>query len=328
MSVAARGIRHRIVASAAMMMLALAGGARAQAWPDKPIRFLMTAPAGSSIDVLGRMLGEKLTLRLGQTVVVENKPAAGGTVATNEVAHASPDGYTLLLGYNGPLSFAPLLQKLPYDVGKDLTPVITTTSQPNVLAVNATLPVKTVAELVAYAKAHPGALNYASVGNGSSSHLNMELFKQMAGIDVVHVPFNGSPPAVMATVQGDTQMLFAVMQPLQGQIQAGKLRALAVTTLKPFPLLPGLPSIAESGYPGFEALAWNGVMAPAGTPKAVIVRLNTEINAILKDPDVVQKMQLQGFAMVGGTPEAFGALVHDETTRWAPVIRKLGLKID
>jgi tripartite-type tricarboxylate transporter receptor subunit TctC len=328
MSVAARGIRHRIVASAAMMMLALAGGARAQAWPDKPIRFLMTAPAGSSIDVLGRMLGEKLTLRLGQTVVVENKPAAGGTVATNEVAHASPDGYTLLLGYNGPLSFAPLLQKLPYDVGKDLTPVITTTSQPNVLAVNATLPVKTVAELVAYAKAHPGALNYASVGNGSSSHLNMELFKQMAGIDVVHVPFNGSPPAVMATVQGDTQMLFAVMQPLQGQIQAGKLRALAVTTLKPFPLLPGLPSIAESGYPGFEALAWNGVMAPAGTPKAVIVRLNTEINAILKDPDVVQKMQLQGFALVGGTPEAFGALVHDETTRWAPVIRKLGLKID
>jgi tripartite-type tricarboxylate transporter receptor subunit TctC len=156
----------------------------------------------------------------------------------------------------------------------------------------------------------------------------MELFKQMAGIDVVHNPFNGSPPAVTSTIQGETQMLFAVMQPLQGQIKAGKLKALAVTTAKPFPLLPGIPSIAESGYPGFEALAWNGVMVPAGTPKAVIDRLNKEINAIFKEPDVVQKMNAQGFALVGGTPEEFGALVRDEATRWAPVIKKVGLKID
>ncbi len=288
----------------------------------------MTAPAGSSIDVLGRAIADKLSQRLGQAVVVENKPAAGGTVAVAEVAHAPADGYMMVLGYNGPLSFAPLLQKLPYDVAKDLAPVITTSSQPNVLAVNAALPVKTLAELVAYAKANPGKLNYASVGNGSSSHLNMELFKQMAGIDVVHVPFNGSPPAVMSTVQGETQMLFAVMQPLQAQVNAGKLRALAVTTAKPFPLLPGIPSIAESGYPGFEALAWNGVMVPAGTPKAVIARLNSEMNAILKDPELVQKMNAQGFALIGGTPEEFGALVSGEATRWAPVIKRLGLRID
>jgi tripartite-type tricarboxylate transporter receptor subunit TctC len=320
---------NRLIAACTLAAAALAAlPAAAADWPERPIKFVMTAPAGSSIDVLGRAIADKLAPRLGQPVVVENKPAAGGTVATTEVAHAAPDGYTMLLGYNGPLSFAPLLQKLPYDVARDLAPVITTTSQPNVLAVTASLPVHSVAELVAYAKANPGKLSYASVGNGSSSHLNMELFKQMAGIDVVHIPFNGSPPAVMATVQGETQMLFAVMPPLQAQIKAGKLRAIAVTTAKPFPLLPGIPSIAESGYPGFEALAWNGVMVPAGTPRPVIERLNKEINAIFKEPDVIARMNTQGFALVGGTPEDFGKLVADEAKRWAPVIKSVGLKVD
>src|SRR5438552_1700491 len=189
-------------------------------------------------------------------------------------------------------------------------------------------PVKSVAELVAYAKANPGKLNYASVGNGSSSHLNMELFKQMAGIDAVHVPFNGSPPAVTATIQGETQMLFAVMQPLQAQIQAGKLRAIAVTSAKRFPLLPDYPTIAESGYPGFDALACNGLLVSAGTPKPVIARLNAEINAVLKEPDVVQKLHAQGFDLIGGTPEEFGALIKGESDKWAPVIKRLGLKID
>jgi tripartite-type tricarboxylate transporter receptor subunit TctC len=300
----------------------------AQAWPERPIKFIMAAPAGSSLDVLGRTIAEKLTTRLGQPVVVEDKPAAGGTVATAEVAKAAPDGYTMMIGFNGPLSFSPLLQKLPYDVQKDLAPVITTTSQPNVLAVNAALPIKSVAELVAYAKANPGKLNYASVGNGSSSHLNMELFKQMAGIDAVHVPFNGSPPAVTATIQGETQMIFAVMQPLQAQIQAGKLRALAVTTAKRFPLLPDYPTIAEAGYPGFEALAWNGVLVPAGTPKPIIARLNAEINGVLKEPDVVQKLHALGFDLIGGTPDEFGTLIKGESEKWAPVIKRLGLKID
>src|SRR6476646_845012 len=239
-----------------LFALALVPLAHAQPWPARPLKFVMSAPAGSSIDVLGRTIADKLKVRLGQPVVVENKPAAGGTVATGDVAHSAPDGYTMLLAFNGPLAFAPLLQKLPYDVQKDLAPVIITSSQPNVLAINASLPVRSVNELVAYAKANPGKLNYASVGNGSSSHLNMELFKSVAGFEAVHVPFNGSPPAVTATIQNETQMLFAVMQPLQAQIQAGKLRALAVTTAQRFPLLPDLPPIAET-YPGFEALAWN-----------------------------------------------------------------------
>jgi len=308
--------------------LAVAASASAQTWPEKPIRFVMSAPAGSSIDVLGRTIADKLKDRLGQPVIVENKPAAGGTVATDDIAKAPPDGYAMVLAFNGPLSITPLLRRVPYDVSKDLAPVIITSSQPNVLAVNAQLPAKDLKELVAYAKANPGKLNFASVGAGSSSHLNAELLKSLAGIDIVHVPFNGSPPAVTSTVQGETQMLFAVMQPLQPQIQAGKLRAIAVTTAKRFPLLPDLPSIAESGYPTFEALAWNGVLVPAGTPKPVIARLNAEINAILKQPDVMQKMNAAGFDLVGGTPEDFGALIKAETAKWAPVIKSANIKID
>jgi len=300
----------------------------AQTWPDRPIKFLMTAPAGSSIDAIGRMIAEKLAPRLGQPVIVENKPAASGTVAVAETARAAPDGYTMVLGYPGPVAFAPLLQKLPYDVQRDLAPLIITTNQPSVLVVNAQLPVKNLAELIAYAKANPGKLNYASVGNGSSSHLTMELLKSMAGFDAVHVPFNGSPPAVTATIQNETQMMFAVMAPLQAQIQAGKLRPIAVTTAKRFPLLPDLPAIAESGFPGFEAQAWNGILVPAGTPKPIVARLNAEIDAILKLPDVVPKMQAQGFALVGGSPEDFGALISSESARWAPLIQKLGIRID
>jgi tripartite-type tricarboxylate transporter receptor subunit TctC len=301
--------------------------AHAQAWPDKPVRILVPAPAGSSLDVLARAIGEKLKDKFGQPVVVDNKPAAGGTVATAETARAPADGSVILLGFNGPLATGPLIQKAPYDVQKDLAPVIITSSQPNVLAVNAELPVKTLPELVAWAKANPGKLNYASVGNGSSSHLNAELLKAMAGIDAVHVPFNGSPPAVLSTVQGETQMIFAVMQPLQAQIQAGKLRPIAVTTPKRFPLLPELPAIAET-YPGFEALAWNGLVVPAATPQATIQKINAEVGAILKDPEVVKKMNGFGFDLVGGTPADFGALIKGEAERWTPVVRKLGIKVD
>ncbi|HVP87476.1 MAG TPA: tripartite tricarboxylate transporter substrate-binding protein, partial [Casimicrobiaceae bacterium] len=240
------------------MAVAFAGGTFAQNWPDRPIKFVVAAPAGSSIDVLARAIGDKLKDKLGQPVVVDNRPAAGGTLATDLVAKSASDGYTMLMSFNGPLAFAPhLYSKLPYDPQKDLAPVVITSSQPNVLAVSASLPAKSLRELVDYAKANPGKLSYASVGNGSSSHLTMELLKTTAGIDIVHVPFNGSPPAVTATVQGETQLMFAVMQPLQAQVQAGKLRALAVTTARRSALLPDLPTIAEAGYPGFEALAWN-----------------------------------------------------------------------
>ena len=303
-------------------------GADAQTWPDRPLRIVVAAPAGSSLDTLARVIGDRLKDRIGQPAIIENKPAAGGTVATAEVAKSAPDGYTMVLSFNGPLAFAPLLQKLPYDVAKDLAPVIITSSQPNVLAVNAQLPAKSLQELVAWSKANPGKLNYASVGNGSSSHLTMELLKVATGIDAVHVPFNGSPPAVTATVQGETQMMFAVMQPLQAQIQAGKLRPLAVTTGKRFPLLPDLPTIAESGFPGFEALAWNGLLVAAATPRPIVTRLNAEINAILRQPDVLKRMNDAGFDLIGGTPEDFGRLITGEGEKWAPVIRKVGLKVE
>ncbi|MFO1323258.1 MAG: tripartite tricarboxylate transporter substrate binding protein [Burkholderiales bacterium] len=319
---------NRRLLLAALAAAVLAPSAVAQSWPDKPIRFVMSAPAGSSIDVLGRAIADKLRDRLGQPVVVENKPAAGGTVAVADTARAAPDGYTMVLAFNGPLSIAPLLTKVPYDVQRDLAPVITTTSQPNVLAVNDKVPAKDVKELVAYAKANPGKLNYASVGPGSSSHLNAELLKALAGVEIVHIPFNGSPPAVTSTVQGETQMIFAVMQPLQPQIQAGRLRALAVTSAKRFPLLPDLPTIAESGYPGFVALAWNGVLVPAGTPAPIVARLNSEIDAILKQPDVVQRLNALGFDLVGGTPAEFGALIRAEADKWSPVIKAANIKLD
>jgi tripartite-type tricarboxylate transporter receptor subunit TctC len=316
-----------LVACAAVLIAPL--DAAAQSWPDKPIKFIVAAPAGSSLDVLARMIGDRLKDKLGQPVVVDDRPAAGGTVATDFVAKSPPDGYTMVMSFNGPLAFGPhLYAHLPYDPQKDLVPVIITSSQPNVLAVNAALPIRSVKELIDYARANPGKLNYASVGNGSSSHLTMELLKATAGIDIVHVPFNGSPPAVTATIQGETQMMFAVMQPLQAQIQAGKLRALAVTTAKRFALLPDLPAIAEAGYPGFEALAWNGVLVAAGTPRPIVQRLNAEIDAILKDPSVKSGLNAQGFELIGGTPEDFSALIKSESGKWAPVIRKTGARID
>jgi tripartite-type tricarboxylate transporter receptor subunit TctC len=313
----------------AAVTLAVAEPSSAQTWPAHPIKFVVAAPAGSSIDVLARTIGDRLKDRLGQPVVVENRPAAGGTTATDLVAKSAADGYTMLMSFNGPLAFAPhLYSKLPYDPQRDLAAVVITSSQPNVLAVTASLPVKSVKELVDYAKANPGKLSYASVGNGSSSHLTMELLKTTAGVDIVHVPFNGSPPAVTATIQGETQLIFAVMQPLQAQIQAGKLRALAVSTSKRFALLPDLPTIVESGYPGFEALAWNGVLVVAGTPRPIIERLNVEINAILKDPAVKSALNAQGFELIGGSSEQFAALIKSESEKWAPVIVKTGAKVD
>jgi tripartite-type tricarboxylate transporter receptor subunit TctC len=297
--------------------------------PPRAIRFVVSAPAGSSLDVIARTIGDRLRNGLAQPVVVDNRPAAGGTVAADIVAKSPPDGSTMVISFNGPLAFGPhLYANLPYDPLKDLAPVIITSSQPNVLAVNAALPVTSVKALIDYAKARPGKLNYASVGNGSSSQLTMELLKATTGVEIVHVPFNGSPPAVTATVQGDTQMLFAVMQPLQPQIQAGRLRAIALTSAKRFPLLPDIPTIAEAGYPGFEALAWNGILVAARTPRPIVQRLNSEINAILRDSNVKSVLNTQGFDLIGGTPEDFAKLIRGESEKWAPVIRKTGVRID
>jgi tripartite-type tricarboxylate transporter receptor subunit TctC len=306
--------------------------AHAQTFPTKSIRWIVVAPAGSSLDVIARAMQDKLKDHLGQTVVIENKPQAGGTLGTNEVAKSAPDGYTWVMSYNGPLSFAPYLYpKLPYQPLKDLQPVMITTSQPNVIAVNAQLPVSTMREAVALMKNSPGQYNFASVGNGSSSHLTMEYIKAVTHTYAVHIPFNGSPPAVMATMSGETQFMASVPTVIAPQVKQGRLKYLAVTSAQRYALLPDVPTVAESGVPelkGFEALAWNGVLVAAGTPRGVVDRINTALNAALNDPAVKERLKSAGLDPVGGTPEQFAKLIHDESIKWAPIIKRSGARID
>lgn len=312
-----------------LIALPAAKQAAGQAWPSKPVKFIMTAPAGSSIDAVGRILGDKLKSALRQPVVVENRAGAGGTLATDFVAKSVPDGYTLVLSFNGPLAFGPhLYAKLPYDPLKDLIPVITTTSQPNVLAVSVAVPAASLKELIAHATAHPGKLSYASVGNGSSSHLAMELLKSMAGLDMLHVPFNGSPPAITSVAGNDTQLLFAVPTAITPIAKAGKVKMLAVSGAKRYSLTPDLPTVAEAGLPKFDALAWNGVLVPAGTPAEIVARLNREFNVALRDAEVRAKLNSSGLEPVGGTAEAFRRLIQTESDKWGPIIRRIGVSVD
>lgn len=305
------------------------GAFAADAWPSHAFRFVVVAPAGSSLDVIARLIGDKLKDRLGQPVVIDNKPAAGGTAGTGEVAKSPPDGYTMVMSYNGPLAFGPYLySKLPYDPQKDLQPIIITTNQPNLLVVNAALPVNSVQELIAYAKANPGKLTYASVGNGSSSHLTMEWLKSRAGFEALHVPFNGAPPALTSILAGDTQALFTVPTVLIAHVKAGKLKALAVTGRTRYPLLPDVQTMIEAGVKDFEANAWNGILVAGGTPPDIVARLNKEIDEILKDPDVKAKLNTAGLEPVGGSPQAFRDLIRSESERWGPVIKATGARID
>ncbi|HEY4542141.1 MAG TPA: tripartite tricarboxylate transporter substrate binding protein [Noviherbaspirillum sp.] len=312
----------------ALLLGATSLAAHAQSWPTKPIRFLVAAPGGSSLDVIARTLSDKLKDKLGQPLVVENVPGAAGTIATAQTARAEPDGHTILISFNGPLAFAHHLSKLSYDPQKDLTPVILTSSQPNVLAVSTQVPANNVRELIAYAKQHPGKLNYSSVGNGSSSHLTMELFKSMTGTFMVHIPYNGAPPAALSLVRGDAQVLFTIPTVVMPHVKNGKMKALAVTSAKRFSLLPDLPTVAESGLPGFESLAWNGILVPAGTPREIVERLNHEVDAALKQADVKARLNNAGLEVAGGSPEAFKTLIEEESKMWAEVIRKTGAKLD
>jgi tripartite-type tricarboxylate transporter receptor subunit TctC len=233
------------------------------------------------------------------------------------------------LAFNGPLAFAPYLyERLPYDPQRDLVPVVMTSSQPNILAVSADFPAKTVGEYIEVVRRNPGKYNYASVGNGSSSHLTMELLKSMGGLYIVHIPFNGAPPAAASVAAGETQMLFAVPTAINPHIKSGKVRALAVTSAGRFALMPELPTLAESGLKGFEATAWNGIVVPAGTPREIVERLNREVNEILRSPDVRARLNAAGLEPVGGTPEEFGRVVRTEAERWAPVIKRTGARID
>jgi tripartite-type tricarboxylate transporter receptor subunit TctC len=325
--------RRGLLKVAAGGLLALASaGAMAQAFPSHPIRWIVVAPAGSSLDVIARSMQDKLRDLLGQPIVIENRPSAGGTQGTNEVAKSAPDGYTWALSYNGPLSYAPFLYgKLPYNPARDLQPVVLTTLQPNLIAVSANFPANTMKELVSVLKANPGKYNYASVGNGSSSHLTMEYLKALTGTYMVHIPFNGSPPAVMSTVSGDTQILATVPTVITPQISAGRMKAIAVTGLQRYGLAPNVPTVAESGIKelkNFEAIAWNGVLVAAGTPRPVVDRINAAINAAMNDPQVKERFKIAGLDAAGGTPEQFAKLIADESTKWAPVIKRTGAKLD
>ena len=301
-------------------------------WPQKAIHIVVAAPGGSSVDIVARLIAGPLRTRLGQAIIVDNKPAAGGTIAAAEVAKSAADGYTLYLGFNGPLANAPsLYSTLAYDPQRDFIPIILTGSQPNLLAVTANVPVNSLAELVALAKLQPGKLSYASVGNGSVSHLCMELLKMRAGVDLLHVPFNGGPPATIAVAAGEVQVIFAAPSNLMAQVKSGKMKALAVTSLKRFAPINTIPTVAESGVVGlaqFEAIAWNGLVAPAGTPEYIIVRLNREIGEILATPEVKRKLFEAGIDAGGGSADAFGQLIKAEAKKWGEVIRATGARVD
>ena len=301
-------------------------------WPQKPVRIVVAAPGGSSVDIVARLIAGELRNRLGQAIIIDNKPGAGGTLGAAEVAKSPADGYTLFLGFNGPLANAPsLYSTLKYDPQRDFIPIILTGSQPNLLAVAANVPVNSLKELVALAKSQPGKLSYASVGNGSVSHLCMELLKRQAGVDLLHVPFNGGPPAAVAVAAGDVQVIFAAPSNLMAHVKSGKIKALAVTSLKRFAPVSELPTIAESGVAGlaqFEAIAWNGLVAPVGTPSAIVLQLNREISAVLTMPMVNRKLFDAGIEAGGGAPEAFGQLMKSEAKKWGTVIVATGAKVD
>ena len=326
-------IRRQLLAIAcAIVVSGFAGHAAAQAFPAKPIRWVVVAPAGSSLDVIARSMQDRLKDLLGQPIVIENRPAAGGTQGTNEVAKSAPDGHTWVMSFNGPLAFAPFLyNKLPYNPARDLQPVVLTTSQPNLIAVHTAFPANTMKELVDVLRANPGKYNFASVGNGSSSHLTMEYVKALTGTFAVHIPFNGGPPAVLSTASGDSQILATVPTLITPQITAGRMKAIAVTGAQRYALTPSVPTVAESGIPElqkFEAIAWNGVLVAAGTPRAIVDRINGAINTAMNDPQVKERFKTAGLEAAGGTPEQFAKLMADEAGKWEPVIKRTGAKLD
>jgi tripartite-type tricarboxylate transporter receptor subunit TctC len=315
--------------AAILLAFTLSTGALAQGWPAKPVRVLVPAPAGSSLDIIVRILGDKLKERWQQPIVVDNKPGAGGMLGMDVVAKAPPDGYTLGIGFNGPIAFAPYLyKKMAYDPARNLTPIVLTTSQPNVLAVQAGNPANNLAEFITWARKQGDGLSYGSVGNGSSSHLTMELFKSVTAIAAVHVPYSGSPPAGTSLAAGETQMLFAVEPALLPLIQGGRVKLIASTSLRRPAGMKDLATIAESGYPGFEALAWNGLFSAAGTPAEIVDRINADVNAVMKDPVVVEALLKQGLIIGGGTAAEFKAFIDSEGQKWGAIIKRVGISID
>jgi tripartite-type tricarboxylate transporter receptor subunit TctC len=316
-----------------ILSLAVAGLATeesiAQRYPEKPIHLMVAFPAGGGVDILARAIGQKLSETWNVPVVVENRAGAGGSIGTQLVATAPPDGYTITLGTLGTHAVnVSLYKRLPYHPIRDFSPVIFVSTSPNLLAVHPSLPVRSVKELIKLAKTKPGEINYASSGNGGPPHLAAELFKSMANVDMVHVPYKGGPPAVTAVVAGETSLTFGTMLTTLPAVKSGRLRPLAVTAGKRSPVLPELPTVAEAGVAGYEAVAWYGVLAPAGTPSQVISRLNVEISRILKDPEINSRLAAEGAELKGGSPEKLAAHIRTEIDKWAKVIERAGVRID
>ena len=291
-------------------------------YPTRPIRLIVPSAAGGGTDFTARTIGQKLTESIGQTVIVDNRSGAAGNIGVEIAAKSNPDGYTLVM----PITSFPinphLYAKLPFDTVKDFAPIVLASSAPLLLVVNPSVQAKSVNELIALAKAKPGQLNYANSGNGTTAHLAGELLKKMAGVDLVSVPYKGGGPAVLDLIAGRVQVYFSTIPAALSQVQAGKLRAIAVTTTKRVATIPDIPTVSETGLPGFDVVGWFGIFAPAGTPRPVIARLNKEINDALRQPDTQQRFATQGLIPGGGTPEELGAFLKAEIAKWGALIKE------
>ncbi|HUA55014.1 MAG TPA: tripartite tricarboxylate transporter substrate binding protein [Candidatus Sulfotelmatobacter sp.] len=315
-------------ALAALLLWAGTLAAAAQDYPNRPIRFIVPWPPGGGADIVSRIVGQRVGELLGQQLAVDNRPGAGGNIGTEVAARATPDGYTIVFGYIGTHAINPGLYKsMPFQP-KDLAPVTLMTTVTNVLVVHPSVPARSVTELIALARAHPGQLNFSSAGNGSLPHLAGELFKTMTHVDMVHVPFKGGGPAVAALIGGEVQLSFADPLAAIPAIKAGQLVALGVTATKRTPGLPDVPTIAEAGVPGFEATGWNGILVPAGTPAPVVATLHDAFVAALETPNVRDRLVAQAYEPVGSTPEEFARVIATETEKWGKVIKLSGARVD
>jgi tripartite-type tricarboxylate transporter receptor subunit TctC len=320
-----------LCAALASIILAAASSsaAVAQAWPAKPLRFVVPFPPGGATDIITRVIATRLGEQLGQSVVVENRPGAGGSIGSDAVAKAAPDGYTILMATNSTHSIGPALNpKIPYVVERDFAPVTEVARSPDILVASPALGVSTVREFIALAKARPGQLNFASSGNGTIVHLSGELFKSMAGIDLVHVPYKGTALAIPDLISGRVAILFENIIAAGADVKGGKVKALAVSGPSRSALFPDLPTIGESGLPGFETFTYFGVFAPAGTPKEIVTRLNAELVKLLKTPEMREAILRQGAEPVASTPAQFAAVVKSESEKWAKVIKAAGVKAE
>lgn len=322
-------LQTAVLALAMVGVLGYTGAAQA-AWPDRPIQMIVPFPAGSSPDILARAVAEPLAADLGQPIVVDNKPGAGGNIGTRFASKAKPDGYTILLTINGPMVTAPTLYKktLGYDPLTDLAPITLVGTSPNVLVVPANSPANTALEFVALARSKPGELNYGTVGPGSSSHLAMAMLEHQADIKLQQIPYTGFPQIITSILAGDIQAGFMVPGIAMSQVKAGKAKALGITSLQASDVLPGIPTMAEQGFKGFESISWDAIFVPAGTPDDIVQKLNSAIRKVIERDDVKAKMAALYFTPASSTPEELTSLVVNEKKRWDEVINRLGLSLD